>query len=78
MRDLKEFSIDCYRCENEEQHKTEIAIMCDPATLIVGLSEAILKINEAMNNTGRVPHNFIWTMVAEAVGDDLLEKAEDK
>lgn len=74
----KEFSITVYKTDVEGQHQTDIAIMCSPVALIAGLSEAILKINETINDSGNYPRNFIWTLIAETVGDNLLEKAEDK
>ena len=74
----KEFEITVYEADKEGQHQTQIAIMCTPVTLIAGLSEVLLKINETMNNSGKLPYNFIWTMVAETVGEHLIEKAEDE
>ena len=74
----KEFEITVYKTDEEDHHQTNIAIMCSPATLIAGLSEVILNINDTLNKTGKLPYNFLWTMVAETVGDDLLERAEDK
>ena len=57
-------------------YATEIAIMCNPITLIGGLSEAIYKINDAINQTDKMPKNAVWTMIAEMVGDRLLEDSK--
>ena len=57
-------------------YNTEITIMCNPITLIGGLSEAIYKINDAVNQTNKLPKNAVWTMVAEMVGDKLLEDSK--
>lgn len=54
----------------------EICISCSPITLIGALTEAILKINDATNRTGKLPKNGIWTVVCEEVGERLLEESK--
>ena len=54
----------------------EICISCSPITLIGALTEAILKINDATNRTGKLPKNGIWTLICEMVGDRLLEESK--
>lgn len=54
----------------------EICISCDPVTLIGALTEAIYKINETVNRTGKLPKNGIWTVVCESVGERLLEESK--
>lgn len=78
MRDSKEFSITVYKTGEEGVHQTDIAIMCSPVALIAGLSEAILRINETVNDMNNLPKNFVWTMLAETVGDNLIKASEAK
>ncbi len=54
----------------------EICISCTPITLIGALTEAILKINEATNRTGKLPKNGVWTVVCQEVGERLLEESK--
>lgn len=54
----------------------EICISCSPITLIEALTEAILKINEATNRSGKLPKNGIWTVVCQEVGERLLEESK--
>ena len=54
----------------------EICISCSPITLIGALTEAILKINEATNRSGKLPKNGIWTVVCQEVGERLLEESK--
>lgn len=54
----------------------EICISCSPITLIGALTEAILKINDATNRTGKLPKNGIWTVVCQEVGERLLEESK--
>lgn len=58
------------------EFSTEIMIGCTPVQLIAGLSEAIYKINEAVNRTGKLPKNGIWTVVCQEVGERLLEESK--
>lgn len=69
---IKVFAVD----DKEGEYLTEIMIGCTPITLIGGLSEAIFKINEAINRTGKLPKNGTWTLVCEMVGDRLLEESK--
>lgn len=57
-------------------HLTEIMINCNMPTLIVGLSEAIIKVNNAINRSGKLPKNMAWTLVCELVSDTLLEESK--
>lgn len=54
----------------------EICISCSPITLIGALTEAILKINEATNRSGKLPKNGIRTVVCQEVGERLLEESK--
>ena len=54
----------------------EICISCSPITLIGALTEAILKINDATNRTGKLPKNGLWTVVCQEVGERLLEESK--
>ena len=59
-----------------DEFLNEICISCSPITLIGALTEAILKINDATNRTGKLPKNGIWTVVCQEVGERLLEKSK--
>lgn len=39
--------------EEKGEYQTEISIACNPITLIGGLSEALYKINQCVNKTGK-------------------------
>lgn len=69
---IKVFAVD----EEKGEYLTEIMIGCKALTLIGGLSEAIYKINEAANRTGKFPKNGLWTLICEMVGDRLLEESK--
>lgn len=58
------------------EYLTEIMINCNTPTLIGGLSEAIIKVNNAINRSGKVPKNMVWTLVCESVSDSLLEESK--
>ena len=62
--------------EDKGEYLTEIMIGCTPVQLIAGLSEAIYKINEAVNRTGKLPKNGLWTVICESVSDRLLEESK--
>lgn len=58
------------------EYLNEIMINCDTPTLIGGLSEAIIKVNNAINRSGKFPKNMVWTLVCESVSDSLLEESK--
>lgn len=74
MNKNKVLNISVFEVDGEKgEYLTEISIACSPVTLIGALCEAIYKINEAVNETGKLPKNGIWTLVCEMVGEKLLE-----
>ena len=62
--------------KDKGEYLTEIMINCNTPTLIGGLSEAIIKVNNAINRSGKVPKNMVWTLVCESVSDSLLEESK--
>lgn len=62
--------------EEKGEYLTEIMINCNTPTLIGGLSESIIKVNNAINRSGKVPKNMVWTLVCESVSDSLLEESK--
>lgn len=58
------------------EYLTEIMINCNTPTLIGGLSEGIIKVNNAINRCGKFPKNMVWTLVCESVSDRLLEESK--
>lgn len=75
MNKNKVLNISVFEVDGEKgEYLTEITIACSPVTLTGALCEAIYKINEAVNETGKLPKNGIWTLVCEMVGEKLLEE----
>lgn len=70
---IKVFAVD----DKKGEYLTEITICCTPITLVGGLSEAMIKINDAINRTGKFPKNGLWTLVCEMVGNHLLEESKN-
>lgn len=58
------------------EYLTEIMINCNTPTLIGGLSEALIKVNNAINRSGKLPKNAVWTLVCESVSERLLEESK--
>lgn len=74
MSKSKVLNISVFEVDGEAgKYLTEISIACSPGTLTCALCEAIYKINEAINESGKLPKNGIWTLVCEMVGERLLE-----
>lgn len=59
------------------EYLTEIMIACNTPTLIVGLSEAIIEVNNTINRSGKFPKNTVWTLVCESVSERLLEESKN-
>lgn len=79
MKGKKVIGLNVYEVDGEAgEYQTEIAIMCSPVTLIAGMSEAIYKVNESLNNTGNLPKNFFWTLICETVSDRMIEETEER
>lgn len=76
MSKSKVLNISVFEVDGEAgEYLTEISIACSQVTLTGALCEAIYKINEAVNETGKLPKNGIWTLVCEMVGERLLEES---
>lgn len=74
MSKSKVLNISVFEVDEEKgDYMTEIMFACSPVTLTGALCEAIYKINEAVNESGKLPKNGIWTLVCEMVGERLLE-----
>lgn len=77
MNKRKVLNISVFEVDEEKgEYLTEINIACSPVILTGALCEAIYKINEAVNESGKLPKNGIWTLVCEIVGEKLLEDSE--
>ena len=76
MNKSKVLNISVFEVDGEKgEYLTEISIACSPVTLTGALCEAFYKINEAVNETGKLPKNGIWTLVCGRVGEKLLEES---
>lgn len=77
MNKSKVLNVTVFEVDGEKgEYCSEIMIACSPVTLTGALCEAIYKINEAVNESGKLPKNVIWTLVCEMISDRLLEESE--